>query len=49
MSVVCNRIKSIAGLRYLASHNINCMKVPVDVDGLPEKICTKDFVTVPLL
>lgn len=49
VSVVCNRIKSIAVLRYLASHNIKCMKILVDVDGLPKKTCTMDFVTVPLL
>lgn len=49
ISVVCNRTKSTTVLRYLTSHNIKCMKVLVDVDGFPEKICTVDFVTVPQL
>lgn len=38
ISVVCNGIKSIAFLRYIASHKVKCMKVLVDVDGLPEKM-----------
>lgn len=32
ISVVCSRIKSIAVLRFFASHNNKCVKVPANVD-----------------
>lgn len=46
--MVSSRIKSTEVLWYLLSHNMQCMKVLQVFDGLPEKIGTVDFISLPL-